>query len=86
MRGDPAGVISVLGSDDDVLDRLCRELGHVSDKALDVVRSALALSQQHAGTRDDDEVVDRDGSLRRIDLLVRVDVLGELRHTWKVGL
>ena len=76
-RRDAAGVIAVLRADHDELDRLRRELRDVGDQPRDVVDRALALGNQHAAARDDDQVVDGDGPFRGIDLFVRVDVVGE---------
>ena len=60
---------------------------HVRDdgRQLDVVCGALTLSDQHAAAGDDDQIVDRDGALGGIDLLERIDVLGEPDDPGEVG-
>ena len=83
--GDAAGVVAMLRADDHVLDRLGGEPRDVGDKPSDVVDRSLALRDQHAGGGDHDQVVDGDGPLGRIDLLVRVDVVGEFGHARKIS-
>ena len=85
-RLDAADVVTVFGSDDHVLDGLRRQRRDVGDQTLHVLDRALALGNQHAVGRDDNQVVHGDDALGGIDLFVGIDVVRELPDPGKVSI